>query len=129
MVACLRTWQGISACNHSKPLWSFQNVKVVIQVDASLRGLGVVVLQEGKPTAFASKALHDAETRYANIDRELLAVVFGCVRFHTNVYGKQFVVESDHKTLEMIQHKALTAAPPRLQRMLLHLQPYDMTRG
>ena len=103
------------------------NKETVIQVDASLRGLGVVLLQEGKPIAFASKALHDAETRYANIERELLAVVFGCERFHTFVYGKQFVVESDHKPLEMIQHKPLTAAPPRLQRMLLRLQPYDMT--
>ena len=43
------------------------------------------------------------------------------------MYGKHFTVESDHKPLEMIQHKALTAAPPRLQRMLLRLQPYDAT--
>ena len=51
------------------------------------------------------KALTDTEQRYANIERELLAVVFGCERFHTYVYGKPFVVESDHKPLEMIQKK------------------------
>lgn len=102
------------------------NKESVIQVDASMRGLGAVLLQDNKPVAYASKALKDEETRYANIERELLAVVFGCERFHTYVYGKNFTVESDHKPLEMIQHNPLTAAPPRLQRMLLRLQPYDM---
>ena len=49
-----------------------------LQVDASNKGLGTVLLQEGKPIAFASKALTELEQRYANIERELLAVVFGC---------------------------------------------------
>ena len=98
----------------------------VIQVDSSLKGLGAALLQDDKPVAFASKALTDAETRYANIERELLAVVFGCTRFHTYVYGPKFIVESDHKPLENIQHKSLASTPPRLQRMMLHLQPYDM---
>ena len=57
----------------------------VIQVDASSYGLGAVLLQDNKPVAFASKSLTDAETRYANIERELLAVVFGAERFHTYV--------------------------------------------
>ena len=38
----------------------------------------------------------------------------------------EFVVESDHKPLEMISLKNLTAAPPRLQRMLLKLHNYDL---
>ncbi|XP_054769307.2 uncharacterized protein K02A2.6-like [Lytechinus pictus] len=96
-----------------------------IQVDASTRGLGAALLQEGKPVAFASKALTDTESRYANIEREMLAVVFGCTRFHTYVYGAKFTVESDHKPLESIHRKNLANAPPRLQRMLLRLQPYD----
>ena len=97
----------------------------VLQVDASLKGLGAALIQQGKPVAYASKALTDAETRYANIERELLAVVFGCTRFHTYVYGSKFTVESDHKPLEVIQRKSLASTPPRLQRMMLRLQPYD----
>ena len=88
---------------------------VVIQVDAPGRGLGAVLMQAGKPIAFASKSLSDCETRYANIEREMLAVVFGCERFHTYVYGTRFTVESDHKPLEMIILKNLAAAPQRLQ--------------
>ena len=89
--------------------------------------MGAVLLQEGRPIAYASKSLTDTEKRYANIDRELLAVVFGAERFRTYVYGKHFVVESDHKPLEMIQLKNLMAAPTRLQRMLLRIQHYDIT--
>jgi len=103
------------------------NKETVIQVDASLKGIGAVLLQENKPVAFASKSLTDTEQRYANIEREMLAVVVGCERFHTYVFGKHFVVESDHKPLEMIALKNLGAAPPRLQRMLLRLQNYDVS--
>ena len=101
----------------------------VIQVDASSRGLGAVLIQHGKPIAFASKSLSDCEQRYTNIEREMLAVVFGCERFHMYVYGKSFVLESDHKPLEMINLKNLAAAPQRLQRMFLRVQPYDFVLG
>lgn len=97
-----------------------------IQVDASQQGLGATLVQNGKPIAYASKALTETEKRYANIERELLAVVFGCERFNTYVYGKPFTVESDHKPLEQIQKKSLASTPPRLQRMMLRLQKYDV---
>ena len=97
-----------------------------LQVDASNKGLSAVLLQEGKPIAFAFKALTETEQRYANIERELLAFVFGWERFRTYLYGCKFQVESDHKPLEMISLKNLMAAPPRLQRMLLRLQEYDL---
>ena len=43
------------------------------------------------------------------------------------MYGKEVKVESDHKPLESIAKKPLSAAPPRLQRMLLQLQRYTFT--
>ena len=100
--------------------------EITLQVDASLKGLGAALLQDNKPVAFASKALTDVETRYTNIQREMLAVVYGCEKFHTYLFGHSFTVHTDHKPLESIHLKHLTAAPPRLQRMLLGLQPYDL---
>ena len=41
------------------------------------------------------------------------------------VYGKSFILESDHIPLDMINMKNLAAAPQRLQRMFLRVQPYD----
>lgn len=92
-----------------------------------MKGLGAVLIQDDKPIAFASKALTDVEAKYANIEREPLAVVYPCEKFHSYPYGRSFTVHTDHKPLESIHLKHLTAAPPRLQRMLLRLQPYDLT--
>ena len=69
----------------------------------------------------------DAETRYARIEKELLAVVFGFERFNQYTYAYHVEVETDHKPLEAITKKHLSMAPPRLQRMLLCLQRYDFT--
>ena len=102
------------------------NKPAEIEVDASLLGLGAALVQEGKPVAFASKALTPAESNYANIEREMLAVVYGLEKFHTFVFGKPLVVFSDHKPLEQIMLKPLSMTPPRLQRMLLRTQPYDV---
>ena len=62
---------------------------------------------------------------YANIERELLATVWGVQKFHTYVYGHRVIVEADDKLLESIFLKPLNEAPPRLQRMLLKLTKYD----
>ena len=97
-----------------------RNLPVTVQADTSLRGLGACLIQQHKgkdqPITFASKSLMDAETRYANIERELLAIVFACQHFSTYLLGRSFVAESDHKPLEMIAMKNLANAPPRLQR-------------
>lgn len=98
-----------------------------LQVDASKYGLGATLLQEGKPIGYASRSLTDSEVNYAQIEKELYAILFGCKRFHQYVYGRHIIVESDHKPLESILRKPLTAAPPRLQRMILQLQRYDVT--
>ena len=100
--------------------------ETVLQVDASKKGLGATLMQENKPVAFASKAVTDTESRYANIKRELPAVVYGCEKFHNYLYGQSFTVQSDNRPLESIHLKHLMAAPPRLQRMLMRLQPYDL---
>ena len=110
-----------------KPLKYYDRNKLVtLQCDTSLKGLGACMVLDGKPIAFASKSLTDIETRYANIKRELLTIVFGCEKFHTYLYGRSFIVETDHKPLEMISLKNLISTPVHLQRILLHLQQYDM---
>ena len=95
-----------------RPLRYYDQTKpVTLQCDTSLKGLGACIIQDGQPIAFASKSLTDTETCYANIERELLAIVYGCEKFHTYLYGRTFIVETDHKPLEMISLKNLTVAP------------------
>ena len=112
--------KDLIAKSATKPLRYYDRRKpVTVQADAYQRGLGACLLQDGQPIAYASKSLTDTETRYANIERELLAIVFACQRFNTYVLGRPFTVESEHKPLEMIHQKSLASDPPRLQRMLL----------
>ena len=60
------------------------------------------------------------------IEKETLAVVFGCKTFHTYVYGRKVEVGTDHKPLQSIFTKPLHKAPVRLQRFMLQLQKYDL---
>ena len=100
---------------------------VPVSCDASKSGLGAMLLQDEKPIAFASRSMTETETRYANSEKELLAILFGLERFHQYTYRKHVFVESDHKPLEAIVKKPLANTPPRLQRMLLILQTYDFS--
>ena len=99
---------------------------LVLQCDASEKGLGASVLQDGKPVTYASRALTTTETYYAQIEKELLAIVFGVERFHQYTYGRRVAVDSDHKPLETTFGKPLASAPRRLQKMFMRLQRYDI---
>lgn len=100
--------------------------QLVIQTDASSKGIGSCLMQEDHPICFASRALTDCETRYAQIEKELMAIVFACERFNTYVYGRSIIVQSDHKPLEAIFKKPIASTTPRLQRMLLRLGRYQL---
>ena len=99
---------------------------LTVQSDASQGGIGAVLLQNGRPIEYASRAMTRTEQNsYAQIEKELLAIVFAMERFHTYVYARDHVTcHTDHKPLIAISKKALSSAPKRLQRMLLRLQRY-----
>lgn len=118
--------------SHSPILKIFDpNSEIVIQCDASSELLGCVLLQEGRTTlvgriSFASRTLSKSEKRYAQIEKELLAICFAFEKFHYFVYGHPVTVQSDHKPLGPIFVKDLEKVSNRLQRMLLKLLKYDI---
>ena len=100
---------------------------VRVQVDASQSGLGAVVMQNGRSIAYALKSLTTTQQANAQIEKEALALVFGCEKFHHYLYARNFVAETDHKPLEIIIKKPLHLVPMRLQRMRIRLQRYNVT--
>ena len=84
---------------------------LTLQVDASSTGLGAALIQGNQPIAYASKALTPTQQKYAQIEKEFLAVVFGCAKFAEYIVGRNVTVESDHKLLEAIMKKPLHVAP------------------
>ena len=77
--------------------------------------------------SFCQQGLTKTECQYTNIEREMLAAVFGAERFHTYIYGQSFTIKSDHKLLESISRKNLADTPAWLQCMMLCLQGYNFT--
>lgn len=104
------------------------NLPLTIECDASCYGLGAAVFQEDGVVGFASRTLTAAEKNYAQIEKELLAILFACVRFDQLIVGNpKAVVKTDHRPLINIFQKPLLSAPRRLQHMLLNLQRYSLS--
>ena len=80
--------------------------KTRIVADARPDGLGAVLLQfqegEWRVVSYASRNLTEVERRYAQTEKEALALVWACERFNLYVYGPDFELETDHKALECI---------------------------
>ena len=107
-------------------------VPTAISSDASPKGLGAMLWQQDRrgewiPVAGASRSLTDTETRYSQMEREMLGVVFAITRFRQYVLGRQVQVFTDHKPLISIIHKPFDEVPPRLQRWLVALMPYQFS--
>ena len=100
--------------------------ELVIQCDGSSLGIGAGLMQEGRPLAYASRALTDPETRYATIEKEMLAIFFALEKWHHFAFGRRVIIRSDHKPLEAITKKPLDRAPKSLQGMLLRSLAYDI---
>lgn len=101
--------------------------KLTLSVDASKFAMGAVIMHDKNPIAYASASLTDCQTNYAQIEKELFAILFGCTRFHQYIYGHNVMVETDHKPLVTLFNKPLHKIPARLQRFMLRLLAYDLT--
>jgi len=62
--------------------------EVTIETDASDHGQGAVPLQAGARVAFASRTMTETERRHSQIEKECLALVFGCTRFDHCLHGR-----------------------------------------
>ena len=106
---------------------------IIIAADASQHGVGAVALHvfpdgSEKAVMHASRTLTSAETRYSQIEKEALALVFAVRRFHKLIYGRRFTLLTDHKPLLSIfgSKKGIPAhSANRLQRWAIVLLGYD----
>ena len=74
----------------------------VIFSDASLNGLGCVLMQEGKVVAYASRKLKLHEKNYPTHDLELAAIVFTLKIWRHYLYGEKCFIYTDHKSLKYL---------------------------
>lgn len=99
----------------------------IISTDASQHSVGAI-LSQGEinadlPVYYASRTLNSAETRYSTIERELLAIIWACKQFRPYIYGRKFILYTDHKPLEWLFN--IKDPGSRLARWRLKLAEYD----
>ena len=98
----------------------------IVRTDASDTGMGAVLMQsdgsETFPIGFASKKLLPRQKAYSVIERECLALVWAVEKFKMYLYGKEFIIETDHRPLTYIAQARYTNN--RVMRWSLALQPY-----
>jgi hypothetical protein len=80
-----------------------------------------------KPISYASRSLTPVEKRYSQIERESLAILFGIERFRMYLYGLKFTVKTDHKPLVSMFSSINKHLPPRIERWVMRLIPYNFT--
>lgn len=124
-------FQELKRCIASPPILRLPDLTktFVLRTDASDSSLGAMLMQEHDghlhPIGYASRKLLSRESAYSTIERECLALVWGVQKFSLYLYGRPFLVQTDHQPLQYIsQAKHLNG---RVLRWSLALQEYDFT--
>ena len=108
---------------------------LLLACDASDYGIGAVLSHIGddsqeRPVAYASRTLSSAEKHYSQLEKEALAIVFAVKKFHHYLWGRHFMIESDHQPLKSLlgeNNRVPYMASSRIQRWAVTLSAYRYT--
>jgi hypothetical protein len=102
-----RAFQILKECLCTAPILALPegNEDFAVYCDASLSGLGCVLMQRGKVIAYASRQLRPAEENYPTHDLELAAVVLALKLWRHYLYGTKCTIYTDHRSLQHIQNQ------------------------
>ena len=109
------------------------NLETTVSDDASSYGLGAILLQkqavgERRPIAYVSRSMTPTESRYAQIEKEALALTWACERYSDYLIGLQFHIETDHKPLvPLFSTKLLDELPIRVQQFRMRMMRFNFS--
>ena len=104
-----------------------------LTTDASGYGISDVLTQvskhtkEERPVYFLSRKLSENEKAYSASEKEFLAVLWGAERLHQYLYGRPFIVRTDHQSLKQLQGFQGGSAPCRVIRWATKLLQYNFS--
>jgi Reverse transcriptase (RNA-dependent DNA polymerase)/RNase H-like domain found in reverse transcriptase/Integrase zinc binding domain/Chromo (CHRromatin Organisation MOdifier) domain/gag-polyprotein putative aspartyl protease len=112
----------------SAPVLALPDVSKTFQIevisDASDVGVGAILLQDGRPIAYFSKKLNDAERNYSTTEKELAGVMYALKEWRCYLLGKSFKVITDHKSNSFLQEQSTLT--PRRARWAEFLQNFSI---
>ncbi|XP_042148237.1 uncharacterized protein LOC121837031 [Ixodes scapularis] len=109
-----------------------RSLPVQVTTDASAYGLGAVLQQvidgETRTIAFASRTLTPQERKYSTGEREALACLWACEHWHVYLWGRNFVLRTDHQALvTLLSTNGTGRRPLRIERWCARLMRYNFT--
>lgn len=126
------SFQKVKTCLQQAPILSMfdTTLPVIVSTDASNYGLGAVLQQQHgkhlKTVAFASRSLTEAERKYSTGEKEALAILWACEKWHIYLWGRQFTVQTDHQALVTLMSTQGTGVRPhRISRWTAKLFNYN----
>lgn len=97
------------------------NKAVYFSVAASSYGIGSVVLQDSYPLGYHSITLNTSQQKYQQAEKKLLAMLHTLEKFYFYTYGKELVIQSDHRPLLTIIKEPLHTLSLTTQKILIRL--------
>ena len=128
---CQQAFEQLKSVLISPPILAFPNFKsgepLCLYTDASQFGVGahLTQIQDGRERtiAYISRTLNQAEINYSVLDKELTAIRWAVKRLKPFLWGRHFIVKTDHRPLTYLQGMRLLDG--RLARTLEELGDYD----
>eukprot|EP00731_Ephydatia_muelleri_P029955 Em0021g478a len=136
-----KRWQWTEQCSQaftllktkltSAPLLVYPNFEeaFIVDCDASDDGLGTVLSQNHQGAEhvvyYASRTLSKAERKYCATRKEMLALVWAIDQFRPYLYGRPFIVRTDHHALQWL--RSFKEPEGQVARWLEHLEEYEFT--
>ena len=99
------------------------NRPFIIEADASGVGIGAILMQDGRPLAYTSKALSPSHQYKSTYDKEMLAIVRVATRWRPYLIGRRFQIKTDHKSLKYFLERKISS--PEQQKWVTKLLGFD----
>ncbi|XP_047331390.1 uncharacterized protein LOC124934951 [Impatiens glandulifera] len=79
-----------------------------VETDASYYGIGAVLMQKGRPIAYLSKAISKTHLGFSTYEKELLVVLMAVTKWRHYLYGRYFIIRTDHQSLKFLMEQKIT---------------------
>ena len=99
------------------------NKPFIVETDASMIGVGAVLMQERHPITFISKSLGPKQQVMLVYERDMLAILHAVTKWKHYLWGRHFTIHTNHISLKYLLHQKMTT--PAQHLWLVKLLGYD----